>query len=233
MTGPRPAVVARRFAGAFGFVALATLGAVWLNHDSNRNDSSADTSTSAPEATSATSAPGGPTAPGSSDTTAAVGLAALPVPDLLAFCTRHFGADSLVISYQGDVSDQRCSSAASSQPAQSIDVSEQCRLQFGDAAQPVRTDDRTTPWRCTADDAIDLGPPEYEAICDHRWGEAAVATQLADDVDGWRCAVVQNGVFALESFAPDDACQATYGTESYSRPTSKASDGLRCYGRSQ
>lgn len=229
MSGTRTVAV-RRFAVAFVCVAVITIVAAWLHREGD-NDS-----TASPSSTANTSPPStGDNATPVSSTTEGIdvsgALAPLPVPDLTAFCVRHFGGSYEVVPHDGNIADLRCATSASSEPAESIDVAEQCRVQFGESAQPVRTDDLTTPWRCTASDTVDLGPPDYDALCDRQWGAASSATQLADDVDGWRCAVVQNGVFALETFAPDDACQATYGTESYGRASSKASDAMRCYGR--
>ena len=83
--------------------------------------------------------------------------------------------------------------------------------------------------RCAPTNPVEVGPPDYDGFCQHRYGDGAKAAPIANDWYGWRCTSIQHGVFQIDEMVTDAACQAA-GNETYSVAIDQSLDGWRCYG---
>lgn len=206
------------FAVAGGIIVAAT-----AINSSNQGDTPSSVASTNPTATMETNAPA-PSGP--APVSSLITLQDLPRPDFDTACREAHGL-AYQATYLND-SNVGCSRGVTGAPIP-LDEDNVCATSVGEGSRAVQPSVDTT-WRCTDPGADDLGPPNFELLCRTLFGAEAEPALWAHDVNGWRCATVQHGIFATLEFDFDAPCPATYGAETFAEQINTQTDGWRCYG---
>lgn len=133
-----------------------------------------------------------------------------------------------------NTSDFTCRDEIPADHAANVDAA--CVQQYGPDSRQVVLTATPSNLRCVPRSALLVGDVDFGLYCRTVFGANSRASLIASDYRGWRCAVVQRGIFEtgdidFEGNAVDLACQAATGAETYATVVDRSSsDGWRCYG---
>jgi hypothetical protein len=151
-----------------------------------------------------------------STSTTAVELIPLPRVDLNSYCADTFAGATAVAG-----SDE-CISAAGD-IAGHVNLDEACSQQVAAGSRSV------SPTQCSPADPVVVGTPDLDVYC-ATYGARGRAVLQAEDRFGWRCAVIQSGVFDLVEIDFPAVCRAQFGDETYADYVGEDAGAWRCYG---
>lgn len=160
-------------------------------------------------------------------TSTQVATTLLPLPDFYEYCRTTYGSLSVVALTTTAFGAQCVTSDGASFD---MDVTASCKALLGDTSRAVLVDEASPDgWRCSPPSYRLAGPPDWQLACRTVFGPGSLATKVADDSSGWRCASVRNGLFAVDELAVDMACQQTFGKESFGEKVSELAADVECY----
>lgn len=155
----------------------------------------------------------------------------LPQPDAARYCMEMHGPGSTAV-VAGGLKGVECLSPDGSpiQPKATLD--EVCKSQVEATSRWVHVQVGDVSNRCSTTEGVVIEPLDFVAYCPRRYGLASEATLIADDSNGWRCAVVKGGVFEIYVIDTDLACQTLVDRQTFASATEgdDSPTAWNCYG---